>query len=149
MVPPKAEGQRLGNLADFRGPELVEINALEGLLAWLQSNQAVALELSKAPELGRCQMGGLFPVLACSTRWVERCQAGQVQTAMAELVAKGHAEGKLTLSQWSDDTGSRAFLEDPKFVVVGVGRSMSSADSAIWTLDIASLDDASCEPGGE
>jgi hypothetical protein len=64
---------------------------------------------------------------------------------MVELVAKGNAEGVDTFEQWNKDAATRALLEDPTFLVVGVGRAMSSEESAIWTVDMSTAEDPSCE----
>jgi uncharacterized protein YkwD len=79
---------------------------------------------------------------ACNAGYTPAC-ANTV--GMVELVAKGNAAGVDTFDQWNKDASTRALLEDPTFVVVGVGRAMSSEESAIWTVDMSTIDDPSCE----
>jgi uncharacterized protein YkwD len=79
---------------------------------------------------------------ACNAGYKPACNNG---VAMAEQLASGHAEGALTFAQWSGDANTAKVLTDPQWGVVGVGRSMSSEKAALWTLDLATAADPSCE----
>ena len=63
--------------------------------------------------------------------------------AMAELVASGVWKAEGTLSQWKKQATS-GILVDPTLVMVGIGRAQGG-DAPIWTLDLASADDPSCD----
>lgn len=76
------------------------------------------------------------------------CKAGfapacGTSIAMAEVVASGFPDGKSTMPQWTKDDNTKAILVNPELNVVGVGRS-TGGDVVVWTLDLASADDASC-----
>ncbi|UQA56552.1 CAP domain-containing protein [Polyangium aurulentum] len=79
---------------------------------------------------------------ACDAGYKPACDN---MVGMVEMVAKGNAEGAATFAQWSGDAGTRMLLLDPTFLVVGLGRAMSSDASAIWTLDMSTAEDPSCE----
>jgi uncharacterized protein YkwD len=83
---------------------------------------------------------------ACAAGYKPACDKPVGITAgMAELVAKGHAEADPTLGQWSADAPTRALLEDKTFVVVGIGRALSTEVGA-WTVDLATVEHESCAP---
>ncbi len=79
---------------------------------------------------------------ACNAGYKPACEniAG-----MVELVAKGNALGAETFSQWNKDPATQKLIQDSTFLVIGVGRSLSSEASAIWTVDMSTADDPSCE----
>jgi len=79
---------------------------------------------------------------ACNAGYKPACDN---MVGMVELVAKGNAEGEPTFAQWNGDAGTRMLLQSPEFLVVGVGRAMSSEESAIWTVDMSTAEDPSCE----
>ena len=64
---------------------------------------------------------------------------------MAELVAAGNGDGKLTVDQWKEDAMTGPLLVDPQFTVGGIGRSLFG-DRPLWTLDLATMNEPSCEP---
>ncbi|MFO0758666.1 MAG: CAP domain-containing protein [Byssovorax sp.] len=83
-----------------------------------------------------------------STPRSRSCAAGYkpgcgTSVAMAEVVAAGFSDGKSTLPQWTKDEGTKAILLNASLNVVGVGRALGG-DQGVWTLDLASEDDASC-----
>jgi len=79
---------------------------------------------------------------ACNAGYKPACEN---TVGMVELVAKGNALGVETFTQWNKDAATSKLLQDSTFVVMGVGRAMSSEASAIWTLDMSTVDDPSCE----
>jgi uncharacterized protein YkwD len=87
--------------------------------------------------------GSRPPDRACDAGYMAACGGG---VAMAELLAKGNADGASTLEQWNTDATTTTVLRDPQFAVVGLGRSLGG-ESAIWTMDLAAADEASCGEG--
>jgi uncharacterized protein YkwD len=81
------------------------------------------------------------PSRACAAGFTAACDG---KLAMAELLAKGNAEGKPTLDQWAADATTKPVLMDPQFVVLGIGRALGG-ESAVWTMDLASVTDPSCD----
>jgi uncharacterized protein YkwD len=78
------------------------------------------------------------------------CDAGYApgcdqSAAMAELVSDGIAEPDGVVTQWLGDANTKAILLSPKLVIAGIGRAEGAAPP-VWTLDLASADDASCKP---
>lgn len=83
-----------------------------------------------------------------STPRERSCAAGYkpgcgTTVGMAEVVASGFADGKSTLPQWTKEDGTKAILVNASLNVVGVGRS-TGGEAVVWTLDLASEQDASC-----
>lgn len=84
-----------------------------------------------------------------STSRSRACDAGYQTacsdtSAMAELVASGLATGKETFNQWATEESTKGLLTNGALIAAGVGRSLGLEDSVVWTLDLASGDDASC-----
>ena len=81
---------------------------------------------------------------ACAAGYKAACPGNPSGSpSMAEVVAEGNSTGVATLQQWAADPTSGPLIVDPSFVVVGIGRSMS-VTAYYWTLDLASMHDASC-----
>jgi uncharacterized protein YkwD len=147
-----ADGQSPQNPLD---PEeslvVVKVNAIRASVGAPNLKVCVSLNVSASVHsddmrekgyLGDKAPDGSDPVeRACDAGYKPACDK---MAGMVEFVAKGNAEGGPTFDQWSGDAMTRQLLEDPDFLVVGVGRAMSSEESAIWTVDMSTAEDPSC-----
>lgn len=78
------------------------------------------------------------------------CEAGytpacETAASLTELIASGSGTGKDLVASWAADAGSRAALLDASMIVAGIGRAKNGEGEIWWTLDLASVDHASCE----
>jgi len=78
---------------------------------------------------------------ACDAGYQAACGMG---ASVAEAVAYGHFDASGTLGQWTQNPSTTATMTDAAHAAVGVGRS-PSGDSAVWTLDLGGVDEASCD----
>lgn len=77
---------------------------------------------------------------ACQNGYKPACSTS---TAYAELVASGLPDGKGTYDQWKGDAKTAPVLMAPTVVVAGVGRA-TGGKVPVWTVDLASVSDATC-----
>lgn len=77
---------------------------------------------------------------ACKAGYLAACQQ---TTSMAELVASGNAAGTDVFTQWTGDPKTMQILVDPTLIVAGIGRAIGGM-APVWTLDMASVNEASC-----
>ena len=78
---------------------------------------------------------------ACTAGYTPAC-SGDI--AMGEVLAEGFGSGATTLTGWEDNATSDALLLNAGFIVGGVGRSIG-ATTEMWTLDLAAVNDPSCQ----
>jgi uncharacterized protein YkwD len=78
---------------------------------------------------------------ACAAGYKPACDGSAV---IAEVVGAGFAEGKATLLPWTQDENTTMVLTEPSLIAAGVGRSLG-ADQPMWTLDLTTDDDPSCD----
>jgi uncharacterized protein YkwD len=76
------------------------------------------------------------------------CMAGYTPACattipMAELLAEGNGTGDSTYMQWAGDPNATMHLLEKDLIVVGLGHSIG-LNNQYWTLDMASMMDASC-----
>lgn len=84
--------------------------------------------------------GSTVRTRACDAGYTPGCDQS---AAMAELVSDGVAEPDGVVQQWLGDASTKTILLNPNLVVVGIGRAEGAAPP-VWTLDMASAQDASC-----
>ena len=78
---------------------------------------------------------------ACDAGYQAGCDPAAV---IAEFFAYGNTTGSGTLGQWTQDPGDADSLAATEHAVLGVGRSLAG-DSAVWSLDLGDVDEASCD----
>ncbi len=84
--------------------------------------------------------GSTVRMRACTAGYAPGCAAS---APMSEVVASGFKTGDETLASWVSDPTSGPIVTDAQLIVVGVGRS-KGATGYIWTMDLGSVADASC-----
>lgn len=78
---------------------------------------------------------------ACDAGYAPGCDTVATH---AELVASGYDTGEKVAAFWAEDPGRKAALLDASMIVAGIGRSVNAKDESWWTLDLGSVNDASC-----
>jgi uncharacterized protein YkwD len=85
--------------------------------------------------------GSTVRLRACESGYQGGCSEA---AAMAELVSEGVSEPSGVVDQWTSDAKTSAILLNPSLVVVGIGRAEGAAPP-VWTLDLGSVDEPSCQ----
>lgn len=84
-----------------------------------------------------------------STVRTRSCSAGYQPgcvdtTVIGELVASGIDTGKEVIAQWAMNPDAKVAMQNPVFVVAGVGRAVGEGGATWWSLDLGGTDDPSC-----